>query len=478
MDSLKETAAKGLFWGGLSNGIQQLLNLCFGIFLARLLTVEDYGTAGMLTIFTVLGQFLMEGGFKAALCNKKDATNDDFNAVFWVNVVVALIIYFILFLFAPLIAQFFHTPELKSLSRLSFLSFVFSALGISHNAYLFKNLEAVKIAKCGFVAVLLSGSIGLTMAFCGASYWGIAMQNVTYVLCFSLMSWHYSPLKIKFKFSLTPIKEMLPFSIKLVVTNLFHFTGENIFSFLLGRFYTKHEVGQYSQAYKWNNIAQMSIIMAINNISQPLLVKAGKNDGLRIFRKLLRFTVFVSMPIMLGLAFAAPEFITITITDKWLICADIMRILCVWGAFYPVYELYSKQIISYGKSGIYMYVTIVRSVLQIVVLAISHNYGLTIMAINYVVINIIFILVLHFFTSKLNGITLTNAIKDIVPYFFITLISIFCAYLISRNLSDVYILLIVKVLVTALVYVLILKLTGAVMLKDTFDFLRKIILKR
>ena len=476
MESLKETAAKGLFWGGLSNAIQQVLNLVFGIFVARLLNVEEYGIVGMLAVFSVLGQYLMEGGFKFALCNKKNATPEDFNSVFWINVIIAIIIYAILFVCAPLIAQFFHTPELKALSRLTFLSFVFSALGLSHNAYLYKNLMAKQMAKCGFVAVLISGLTGLTMALAGMSYWGIATQNVCYVFIFSAMTWHYSPIRPHWGFSIKPIKEMLPFSIKIVITNLFHFTGENIFSLLLGRYYTPHDVGQYSQAYKWNNIAQMSIVMAINNISQPLFVKANQDDRrLRVFRKLLRFTVFVSMPAMIGLSFAAPEFITITITDKWLNCANIMRILCIWGAFYPVYEIYNRQLVSSGKSGEYMYVTIVRSITQIIVLAITHSYGLIAMAYNYLIINLLSIAALHFLVSKINGITIKNAIADIAPYLTTTLFAITLAYIATYNINNVYLRFTTKVLVTAATYIITLKLLGSVMLKDTIDFLKKLL---
>ena len=138
--SLKEKTAKGLFWGGFSNGIQQLLNLLFGIFLARVLTPSDYGMVGMLAIFSLIASSIQESGFTAALVNKKEVTHNDYNAVFWFNAAISLSLYLLLFLCAPLIADFYHTPELTPLARYSFIGFFIASLGISHSAYLLRNL--------------------------------------------------------------------------------------------------------------------------------------------------------------------------------------------------------------------------------------------------------------------------------------------------------------------------------------------------
>ena len=137
--SLKEKTAKGLFWGGFSNGLQQLLNLLFGIFLARLLTRADYGMVGMLAIFTQIASTLQEGGFISALTNRKQACHRDYNAVFWFSTSCSVVLYLVLWLAAPLIADFFHTPELVPLARFTFLGFVIASLSIAPRAILFKN---------------------------------------------------------------------------------------------------------------------------------------------------------------------------------------------------------------------------------------------------------------------------------------------------------------------------------------------------
>ena len=140
-ESLKEKTAKGLLWGGISNGIQQLLNLFFGVFLARLLTPDDYGMVGMLTIFSLIAGTIHESGFIPALINKKDIKHEDYNAVFWFSILTSLCLYTLLFFCAPLIARFFNQPELTSLARYSFLGFFISSTGVAHSAYFYKNFR-------------------------------------------------------------------------------------------------------------------------------------------------------------------------------------------------------------------------------------------------------------------------------------------------------------------------------------------------
>ena len=168
--SLKEKTAKGLFWGGFSNGIQQLLNLLFGIFLARLLTPSDYGMVGMLAIFSLIASSIQESGFTAALVNKKEVTHNDYNAVFWFNAAISLSLYLLLFLCAPLIADFYYTPELTPLARYSFIGFFIASLGISHSAYLLRNLMVKQRALSSVIGLTVSGITGVTLAYFGFSY--------------------------------------------------------------------------------------------------------------------------------------------------------------------------------------------------------------------------------------------------------------------------------------------------------------------
>ncbi|MBC8592905.1 lipopolysaccharide biosynthesis protein [Oscillospiraceae bacterium N12] len=474
-ESLKEKTARGLFWGGISNSLYQLLGLFFGIFLARLLTPDDYGMIGMLTIFSAVANSIQESGFTQALTNRKDAGQDDYNAVFWFSLCTGGVLYLLLFFCAPLIANFYHTPALVPLARFLFLGFLISSAGTAHNAILFKNLMVKEKAKAMLTALTVSGTLGVIMAYYGMAYWGIATQNVVYIFTFNLLLWHYSPWRPTWSFHFQPIREMLPFSIKLLITNVFHFVNDNIFSVLLGRFYTKQEVGYYTQANKWTNMGHTLITGVVNSVSQPIMVEAGANPDRqrKVFRKMLRFTAFISFPLMFGLALIAPEFITIAITDKWLPSAAIMQILCIWGAFLPINYIYTNQLISKGKSNVYMWNTIIQNLVQLLVLLLTVSYGIYVMAAIYVTINILWLFVWHYFVWQLIRITLWNVMKDITPYLSITAISLTAGYFAAKAFSNIYICLINKIVVTALVYIIILWSSKSVIFHESINFLLK-----
>lgn len=474
-ESLKEKTARGLFWGGISNSLYQLLGLFFGIFLARLLTPDDYGMIGMLTIFSAVANSIQESGFTQALTNRKDAGQDDYNAVFWFSLCTGGVLYLLLFFCAPLIANFYHTPALVPLARFLFLGFLISSAGTAHNAILFKNLMVKEKAKAMLTALTVSGTLGVIMAYYSMAYWGIATQNVVYIFTFNLLLWHYSPWRPTWSFHFQPIREMLPFSIKLLITNVFHFINDNIFSVLLGRFYTKQEVGYYTQANKWTNMGHTLITGVVNSVSQPIMVEAGANPDRqrKVFRKMLRFTAFISFPLMFGLALIAPEFITIAITDKWLPSAAIMQILCIWGAFLPINYIYTNQLISKGKSNVYMWNTIIQNLVQLLVLLLTVSYGIYVMAAIYVTINILWLFVWHYFVWQLIRITLWNVMKDITPYLSITAISLTAGYFAAKAFSNIYICLINKIVVTALVYIIILWSSKSVIFHESINFLLK-----
>ena len=171
--TLKEKTAKGLFWGGLSNGVQQVLNALFGLILARVLDASDYGMVGMLAIFSAIASTIQESGFTAALTNQKEIKHEDYNAVFWFSSLTGVLFYLILFFCAPLIAEFYDKPELIGLSRIVFLGFLFGGFGIASNAYLFKTLMVKERAKIDIVSLICSGFIGVTLALNGFAYYGL-----------------------------------------------------------------------------------------------------------------------------------------------------------------------------------------------------------------------------------------------------------------------------------------------------------------
>lgn len=473
--SLKEKTAKGLFWGVVGNGIQQILNLLFGIFLARMLTPADYGMVGMLSIFTAIANNLQESGFIITLANKKHVTHDDYNSVFWFSLVTGVILYTILFFTAPLIALYYRQPDITPLARILFLSFVISSTMTAQSAYLFRNLMVREKAISQFPALVISGSVGIIMAYNGMSYWGIATQTLLYVTVISICFWYFSPWRPTFSFKLQPIKEMFAFSSKVLLTNILTQINNNIFSTIIGRVYTPRDVGLYTQSNKWNYLCSSLVSGTINSVAQPVLAQTENeiDRQTNIFRKMMKFTTYLSFPVMLGLALIAPEFIWITITDKWIECVPLLQMLCIWGAFMPLTTLYTNLIMSHGKSNIYMWNTIATGITQIIAILLVYPYGLKTMIAIYVAINCIWLVVWHYFAKKDIKISLLVIIKDILPYISAAIITMVATYFITSAINDVMLLMVSKILIAATIYFFIMQISGSEIQKEAISFLTK-----
>lgn len=473
--TLKEKTAKGLFWGGFSNGMQQVLNLVFGIFLGRLLDRSDYGMVGLLTIFSAVAAALQEGGFISALTNRKNATHRDYNAVFWFSLLCSVTFYIILFLCAPLIARFFGIAELVPLSRVLFLGFVISSLSIAPRAYLFKNLKIRETTVISLTALAVSGVVGITLAVGGFAYWGLAFQSLSFVTMVTLLNFYFSRWRPSLHIDFRPIREMIGFSSKLLVTNLFTILNNNLFSVVLGKFYSPKEVGDFTQANKWNGMGHTLITNMINGIAQPVFTSIAddRERQLNVFRKLLRFTAFVSFPAMFGLSLVSKELIVITITEKWLSSAAILQLLCVWGAFIPITSLFSNLVISRGHSSVYMWNTICLSLLQLVAACAMYPFGLEWMLRVFVAIHIGWLFVWLWFVHREIGLTLKHLLKDISPYLLLSALLTVSAHYLTRSIGNLYLSMAVKVVGVAAVYALVLWKLQSVIFRESVQFLLK-----
>jgi O-antigen/teichoic acid export membrane protein len=470
---LKEKTTKGLIWGALNNGALQIMNLVFGIFLGRLLNPSDWGMVGMLAIFSAIAAVLQESGFINALAIKKEISDKDYNAVFWFSTGVSFLLYVILFFCAPLISLFYKTPELTNLARFSFLGFFIASLGISQSAFLYRNLKVKERAISNILALFISGLVSITMAFLGFAYWGLATQSIVYVAISTICYWHFSPWRPTLKIDFTPLKGMISFSCKLLATNIFNQINNNLFSIFLGKFYTKMAVGYFNQANKWCNMGHSVVTGMITSVAQPVLVNVTDDEGRqrRVFRKLLRFTAFVAFPVMFGIALIAKEVIVIAITDKWLGSVNIMRMLCIGGAFIPITTLYSNLIVSHGKSNIFMWNTICISVSQLLSIVLLYHYGITIMIIAYISINICWLFVWHFFVWRIIHLNIFCALKDIVPFAIIAAIVITITFYITRNIPNLYLMLIAKIVVAGILYSLALWAAHSVTLMESASYI-------
>lgn len=473
-EGLKERTAKGLMWGAINNLTTQLLMALIGIILGRLLTPDDYGMVGMLAIFTAITGSLQESGFTAALTNLKEATHKDYNAVFWTSTSISILLYLVLYVSAPLIADYFHQPGLIPLSRLVFASLLLAGIGIAHAAYMFRNMMNREKAITGFFALLGSGIIGITLALNGYSYWSLAWQQFAYICIINIGRLYFVRWMPSLHIDLTPIREMIGFSSKILITNIINQVNNNILSFIFGRLFTAGAVGNYTQAAKWNTMGHSLISGTMQQVAQPVLasINEEENRQLNVFRKMLRFTAFLSMPAMLGLAFIA-DFIVVLLGEQWTDSVPLLRMLCISGAFLPIHTLYQNLFISHGRSDTYMWCSVALVITQIVVVMVFATWGIEIMIAAYVVTLILWTGIWQILAYRLIQLRFVDLLKDVCPFLLATIGCIGVAYYATLFITNVIALILSRIIITALLYVAIMQIARVKIFKECIQFIFK-----
>ena len=471
--TLKEKTAQGLLWGAVNNGLTQLLNILFGIWLGRLLSPGEYGMVGMIAIFSAIASVLQESGFTSALTNMKAPTHKDYNAVFWFSALMGATLYIILFCCAPLIAAFLRQPALVDLSRVVFLGFFIASLGTVHAAHMFRKMMNREKTIMGTSALLLSGSVGVVMACNGFSYWSLAAQQLVYITVVNLFRYYYVRWRPSLHWDFAPIRQMFVFSSKILVTNIINCFSANIFTLIFGRLFTERVVGNYTQANKWNTMAYSFVSGTLQQIAQPVLASVSDEQDrqLRIFRKILRFTAFLAFPAMLGLAAVSKEFIAITLGAKWADSAILLQILCISGAFMPLHTVYQNLAISKKRSDIYMWCNITLMVLQVVLILACRQQGIIAMVTVYSVLYVAWLLVWQLIAQRLIGIRFLEFAKDILPFLLAAAGNIGLVYWLTNGIPSPILQLLCRIAACGALYFLTLKMAHAKILEECMDYL-------
>ena len=472
--TLKEKTARGLLWGAVNNGGQQMLYVVFGIVLGRLLSPVEYGIVGVLSLFIALAGAVQASGFTQGLINLKAPTSRDYNSVFWFNMLMSIALYTILFFCAPLIATFFHQPCLVEVSRVLFLCLPLSALGITCNAYLLKNLKNKELAIINLIAIIASGTTGIILAANGCSYWSLVWQQLVYIICVNIGRYYYANWRPSVYIDFGPVRRMFGFCSKLLITNILNTLNQQLLTFVFGRLFPIHAVGNYTQANKWGNMAQSTVSGMLNQVVQTVLasINEERDRQRRVFRKLMRFTAFLSFPVMFGLALVSREFILLTIGEQWEGCVLLMQLICIGGSFLPLHALYQNLAISNGRSDMYMWCNICQIVLQLaLVLALSHLPIEVIVGASSAFL-ILWMLAWQWVARRIIGLRLRHTLHDVLPFLLVSLAVMAVTYFLTSAISNLILLLAARVVIAAALYYMVMRLLHAKVLEECLHYIK------
>jgi O-antigen/teichoic acid export membrane protein len=311
------------------------------------------------------------------------------------------------------------------------------------------------------------------MACNGWAYWSLAWQQVLFISVGIIMRYYFTRWIPTFPVDFSPIRNMFRFSSKLLLTNMLTVTSQNVLTFIFGKLLPISVVGQFSQANKWNTMANSFISGTMNSVAQPVFANAGDDMGRqeRVFRKMLRFASFLSFPLMLGLALVAHEFILVTVGPKWEPCVPLLRILCIGGAFLPLQSLYHNFIISRGRSDFYLYLVTIQILLQIGLTLSLASLGITAMVAAFSALNVCFTICWHYAMRRLCPLSTLTALKDTAPFALIALGCMVVVHYITLWADILWLRLALRIVIAALLYAGIMKLLHAKVMDECIKYL-------
>lgn len=357
---------------------------------------------------------------------------------------------------------------------LSSISIPLSAFGIVPQAYLTKNLIVKPVTLQRIVVLTISGVTGITLAFNGMGYWALVTQQLVYTGLQSLGKYFLMPFRPSLDIDFTPVRKMFGFSCKILITNIISQVSQNILTVIFGRIFPVKTVGNFTQGWKWNNMASSFVSGMLAQVAQPVFasIQHEENRQLHILRKMTRFTAFLVFPAMFGLVIIAPEFIVLLISDKWIDSVPILQILCISGAFIPIYLPMQQLIVSQGRSDIFMWVNIAQLVLQIGVILIFARQGIFAMVTAYSAFIVLWTIAWQIFTKKIVDYSFLDLLKDIMPFLLAALAACAIAYAVAVLLPGMLLRMVVKILIAVILYVTVMQIAGAHVMKECIGYLR------
>lgn len=413
----KNKVVKGVLWSAVERFSVQGVNFVLGIIIARLLSPGDYGLVAMLAIFMALSQSFIDGGFGNALIQKKDRTDIDCSTVFYFNIALSVLIYLIIYISAPLIASFYNAPQLILIARIIGLTLIINSFGIVQQAIITISLDFKKQAIASLVAVIISGLIGVYMAYNGYGVWTLVIQSLINNILRVCLLWTLSKWYPKFAFSILSFKKLFGFGYKLLLSSILHTVYSNLYTLVIGKKFAPTELGFYSRAYSLAQFPSYNFTSIIERVIYPILCKS-QNDDQKLNESFLRYmsmACFVIFPIMIGIAVLARPLIYCILTETWANAVPLLQILCIAFMWDPVMRINHSVINAKGRSDYFLYAEIIKKIAGFAILLATIPFGIKIMCAGLILYSFCDMIIIIYYNKKVTNIGLIKQIKMLFP---------------------------------------------------------------
>ena len=414
---LKDKTVKGVAWSGIDNVAQFGVSFVVSIVLARLLSPDNYGLLGIIAIFTAVCTALINGGFTTALIRKKDANDDDYNTSFIVNLGMSVLLYVVVFICSPYIADFFNRQELVTLTRVSSLGMIIGALALVQQTILTKRIDFKTQTKITIIASFTSGIIGIVMALLNFGVWALVAQQLSSNSIRTILLWFYNKWIPRLRFSTDSFHELFGFGWKMMVSGVLDTIWKELYQVVVGKFYSPATLGQYTRAKQFSQLFSSNLTTVIQRVTYPVLsnIQDDKERMISAYRRIIKTTMFISAVSMFFLGAISEPLLYCLIGPKWHEAATYLPLICISGSLYPLHAINLNMLQVQGRSDLFLGLEIAKKIIGILPLSVCIFYGvLPMLYVNLITACICYFLN-SYFPGKLLSYSSWMQLKDIAP---------------------------------------------------------------
>lgn len=412
-----QSVLKNFLWRFAERCGAQLVTFIVSVVLARILAPEDYGQIALITVFTTIMQVFVDSGLGTALIQKKDADDLDFSSVFYFNFVVCLVLYAIMFMAAPIIANFYKDVSLTPIIRVISLTIVISGVKGIQQSYVSRNMLFKRFFYATLGGTVFSAFLGIGLAYAGFGVWAIVAQQLSNTAIDTLILWLTVKWRPKKMFSWERLKGLLSFGWKLLESALLDTVYNNIRSLIIGKMYSSSDLAFYDQGKKFPNVIVTNINTSIDSVLLPTMasVQEDRNHVKSMTRRAIKTSTYVMAPLMMGLAFCAEPIVRLILTDKWLPCVPFLRIFCITYMFYPIHTANLNAIKAMGRSDLFLKLEIAKKIVGMTLLLSTMWFGVMAMAYSLLIGTVTGMIINSWPNRKLLNYAYLEQMKDILP---------------------------------------------------------------
>lgn len=458
MNNSKKSIAIGIFWTLSERFMSQIVSVIVTIILTRLLLPEDYGVISVITVIITILNVFMTSGFSASLIQQEDVGQIDYSTVLYFSVFLGIILYAGVFVCSPILADFYKLPQLELVLKVLALKIPLSALNSVQQAYVSRNMLFKKFFISTVSATIVSGVIGVTMAYNNYGVWSLVAQDLSNVVTISLVLWYSVGWRPTFQFSFLRLKKLFGFGVKIFIQTFFNTVYANIRSLLIGGFYSPTDLAYYTKGNQYPNLIVTNVDNAISKTMFPVMSRE-QNDLKKVkhlTRRTIQVSSYIMSPILIGFFVCAKQIVSIVMTDKWLPAVPYIRIICICLLIRASQTSILQAIKSIGRSDIVLRMDIPVRIFALIILIFTIRYGVIYIAISEIVVEFLALLIYSHYSFKLLNYSYFEIFSDFFKNIILSVIMGIFVYFVGENIAlSTLVILVIQILAGIIAYLLL-----------------------